>query len=502
MHVVPPADDPVGFDIDEWTAVELDRAIEECTDPAVLDVLIAGLLHLSARWVPQDYQRLPDGDWSVFAFLAGRYTGKTDSGSANTNAHACGPPCDARVPGGHRMRLVGPTHNDTVASCVNGPTGLRAHNPDVELVGSKEGTLVRWPNGAVARIMGAYTPEDAERFRAAGNSCFDWYEELAAWRQLDRVWEQAEFGLRLGPNPRAIITTSPKNRARIKQLKMLGERYAADPAAAGSRFERVALRIASTRDNRYGNEDVRQSLYARYAGTRLGRQELDAEIVEDLGLMFSSVWFAAEDPQPWAHRVRYWDLAGTEPGANNEDPDWTAGVLVAHDPTRRRWTLPDGSNIFAGRFQVQHVARMRGAPGEVENLILRTARADGPGTIQVIEQDPGQAGKSQVAHYRKLLHSIASFREWRPSGSKIVRAELASSAAQQGRVSYVRGSWTQDFFDEAEQFPSPDIHDDQIDALSGAFAVLEDRTGIARSTLPTGSTLPSTTLPSTLTVAR
>lgn len=480
LHAVADGDEP-------WSLEDLEQAIEECRDPDLLDQYLALLPSaLGSSWHAQGYQVPPDTDWSVWAFLAGRYTGKTDAGSALINDHALGPPCDARVPGGHRMRLVGPTHNDTVASCVNGATGIRAHNPDVVLVGTQEGTLCRWPNGAVARVMGAYTPEDVERFRAAGNSCYDWYEELAAWRQLDTALEQAEFGLRLGVNPRAIITSTPKNRKAIKNLRILGERYEADPAAATSRFERVALTIASTSENRYGNDDVRQSLYARYAGTHLGRQELEAEVVDDLGLMFSRLWFETVDvPAQWPLRVRYWDLAATIPSAENPDPDWTAGALVAYDPTRHAWTLPDGAMIFGGRWQIQHMARLREGPGEVEQMIRRTAEQDGAGVIQVVEKDPGQAGKSQIEHYRAILDGFP-FREWSPSGSKIVRAQAASGAAQQGRVTVVRGDWNDEFFDEGEMFPSPDEHDDQVDAISGAFAVLEGSMHVATSTLPQG----------------
>lgn len=470
-----------------WSLGELERAIEECRDPALLDVYLSLIPATIGRsWKPQPYQVPPDTDWAIWAFLAGRYTGKSDAGSHHTNEHALGPPCDPRIPGGHRMRLVGPTHNDTVASCVNGATGLKAHNPEIILVGSKEGTLVRWPNGATARVMGAYTPEDVERFRAAGNSCFDWYEELAAWRQLGPALEQAEFGLRLGGNPRAIITSTPKNRKEIKNLRVLGKRYAEEPAAASSRFERVALTIANTRQNVYGNEDVRASLYARYAGTHLGRQELDAEIVEDLGLMFSRIWFEIVDvPAQWPLRVRYWDLAATIPSAENPDPDWTAGALMAYDPTRRPWMLPDGTTIVGGRFQLQHMVHVREGPGDVEATIRRTAEADGPQVIQVIEKDPGQAGKSQVEHYRKVLVGFP-FREQSPSGSKIVRAQGASGAAQQGRISIVRGDWNLDYFDEGEAFPSPDEHDDQIDAVSGAFTVLEGTMAEASTQMPTG----------------
>jgi predicted phage terminase large subunit-like protein len=158
---------------------------------------------------------------------------------------------------------------------------------------------------------------------------------------------------------------------------------------------------------------------------------------------------------------------------------------MAHDPARRTWRLTDGSTIHAGSFQLQHILRFREQPGQVEKLIVATAKADGPQTRVVMEQDPGQAGKSQIAHYKQLLAGIAPFSAWPPSGSKIVRAEAPSGAAQQGRISIVRGGWNEDWFDEAEQFPGVGVHDDQVDAVSGAFAVLEQGSGVATVTKPT-----------------
>lgn len=468
--------------LDGMSPAQLTRFLHGCTPEELAHVEAA--MALGDGWHPQDYQRLPDGPWNLFLFLAGRYVGKTDTGAHAFNEHATGPPCDPRVPGGHRMRLIGPTFTDTVASCVNGPTGLKAHNPDVKLKDTKEGTIVEWPNGAVARIFGAFTPEDPERLRAGGNSCFDWYEELATWRQLDASYEQAEFGLRLGTNSRAIGTTTPKNRAKIRELKKVGEAYAnATPAerAKMTRARRVYIRSATTADNAYGDPEVRASLYATYAGTRLGAQELEAQVLEDLGTFFSRSWFGYRDVATRLPRkVRSWDLAGTPPGPANEDPDWTVGGLVAYDPMPVPHTLQDGTVIRAGRFVIEDVVRLRGSPAEVEQTVIDTARRDGPSVEVVIEREPGQSGKSQVAHFKQALQGIALVQEFSPSGPKAVRAQLVSGAAQQGRVDIVRGAWNVAMLDEMEEFTGTalDAHDDQVDMLSQAFAVLEGRGGV------------------------
>ena len=462
-------------------------------DEVLLQTYLDALAEYARQWEPQDYQKAPEGNWSLWLFLAGRFVGKTDTGAHNFDQHATGPPCDPRVPGGHRMRLIGPTFTDTVASCVNGPTGLKAHNPDVKLIGTKEGTVVRWPNGTEARIFGAYTPEDPERLRAGGNSCYDWYEELAAWRQLEGCWEQAEFGLRLGSHAQAIATTTPKNRAKIRELRKKGEHYEAallDERQAMTRADRIAVTIASTADNKYGDPEIRESLYATYAGTRLGAQELEAKILDTLGTFFVESWFSwADMPSSLPRKVRSWDLAGTPPGPTNEDPDWTVGALVAYDPTPTPWTLPDGTVIMAGRFVIEDVVRLRDQPAQVEQAVMNAARRDGSMVTVIIEREPGQSGKSQLAHFQQMLAGIALVDGHSPSGPKAVRAQLVSGPAQQGRVEIVRGPWNQALMDELEEYTGDekvDHHDDQVDALSQAFAVLEGRGGMASATAPQG----------------
>jgi phage terminase large subunit-like protein len=105
------------------------------------------------------------------------------------------------------------------------------------------GTFVVWPGGAEARLFGAYGPEDVERLRAGGNRCWAWLEELAAWPKLDDCYDHLNFGLRLGPHPRAVASTTPKPRTLIKAL-------VADTA-------HVAVTRATTADNPYLAERVR-----------------------------------------------------------------------------------------------------------------------------------------------------------------------------------------------------------------------------------------------------
>lgn len=200
----------------------------------------------------------PQG-WFVWLLLAGRGAGKTDACAYYIARYA-------RTFPNTRISIIAPTLGDARKACVDGPSGLRAHDPTFRVVKTPDYYL-QWPNGSRADLFGASTPEDVERLRAGGNRHIVWAEELAAWRHLQDAWDQMEFGLRLGTHPHVVASTTPKNRALIKKLTK-------DP--------KVIVTTGSTNDNPHLHHSARERLYARYEGTRLGRQELLGEILEDM----------------------------------------------------------------------------------------------------------------------------------------------------------------------------------------------------------------------------
>lgn len=172
------------------------------------------------------------------------------------------------------------------------------------------------------------------------------------------------------------------------------------------------------------------------------------------GGYFRREWFPLVDDWPReAYAVRYWDLAATAPRAG-ADPDWTAGAKVA---------------MADGVYYVVDVQHVRASPEGVEALIRQCAALDGPNVPVFIELEPGASGKSIVDHYQRHVLAGYAVAGDRVTGPKVTRARVPSAAAQAGNVRLVRGPWIADFLDEAEPFPAGS-HDDQVDALSGAFA--------------------------------
>lgn len=223
---------------------------------------------------------LPDATPGVHeAWLqrGGRGTGKTEGAAHYVNAHAEGPACDHRVPGGHRFTIVAPTQPDAVSSCVTGVSGLQAINPAITVTTTKEGTLVRWPNGAVGKVLGAHEARDVERARAWTNVCVWWLEEAAAQPHLGGMLQQAPYTLRLGDRPHMVVTTTPKNRPEIHALIEGSD----DPDL--QHIKRAPVQTwGRTRDADRLPDPVRLSLESLFAGTTLGRQELDGDVLTDV----------------------------------------------------------------------------------------------------------------------------------------------------------------------------------------------------------------------------
>jgi phage terminase large subunit-like protein len=235
--------------------------------------LIEGMSAAFARyqprfWEPLPHQVPPSGDWEGWLMLAGRGAGKTDALAHYVVEHVRGPAC-MNGPAPHWIGLVAPDKQDAATSGFFGPAGIRAHDPSAKLVTRQGGTVIMWPNGSECKLFGARYTDDIEALRAGGNRCLVWFEELAAMRYMADAFDQAMFGLRAGPNPRWVASTTPKPRQLIKDLH-------------AGKYPKVAVTTGvATADNPYLPEHIRFALEQRYGGSALGAQELHGRIVEE-----------------------------------------------------------------------------------------------------------------------------------------------------------------------------------------------------------------------------
>jgi predicted phage terminase large subunit-like protein len=178
------------------------------------------------------------------------------------------------------------------------------------------------------------------------------------------------------------------------------------------------------------------------------------------GLYFQRGWCKLVDAAPMElDRVRGWDLAAT-PKTERNDPDWTAGTKIGRD---RR----------TGRFLVLHHVRTRDTPALVQALISNTATQDGAEVEISLPQDPGQAGKAQIAALVLALEGFVA-RGTPETGDKLTRFGPFSAQAQAGNVDVLRGAWNEDWFNALEGFPDS-RHDDDADSTSRAFNAFLDR---------------------------
>jgi predicted phage terminase large subunit-like protein len=153
--------------------------------------------------------------------------------------------------------------------------------------------------------------------------------------------------------------------------------------------------------------------------------------------------------------VRAWDLASTA-AESGSDPDWTVGLKLLA--------------VNTGRYVVLDIVRLRGSPHEVTAAVVSTAQTDGKSISISLPEDPGQAGKAQVAYFTGLLagYHVTSSRE---TGSKMTRAMPVASQVEARNFAIVQNRWNHAFLDELGDFPDG-RKDDQVDALSRAFSML------------------------------
>ena len=387
-------------------------------------------------------QVAPEGDWNTWLVLAGRGFGKTRMGSEWIRQLAHDYP-------GCRIALVAETAADARDVMIKGDSGLLACDPTLsEDSWSPTNRCLTWPNGSKAYTYNATTPDQLR----GPQHHFAWVDELAKFEYMQEAWDQTQFGLRLGEHPKVLVTTTPRPLALIKKL-------VADPDTFITR--------GSTLDNQanLASNTIKQ-LYNRYGGTRLGRQELEGEILGDIP---GALW-RREDIDTARLREAPADLervfVAVDPAASSHEGSDENGIVVVGmardaDGYARGYVLEDGS--------------LRGTPEEWARKAVALYRKWNADKIIAEKNNGGEMVSSVIkAADRsvpvKLVHA---------SRGKIVRAEPISALYEQGRIHHV-GQFDK-LEDQMCEFSVDNVRNsstgspDRVDALVWGLSELFDK---------------------------
>ncbi len=257
------------------------------------------------RWTlnARPAQSIPEGDWTIWLLKAGRGFGKTRVGAETVRIWKENNPI---------IHIVGPTAGDARDVLIEGPAGILECSPAWDKPKYEPSKRrLSWNNGAYALIFSADEPD-----RLRGPQCYAaWCDELAAWKYPEDAWDNLMMGLRLGSNPRCVVTTTPRPIKLVKQLVK-------DPS------------VYVTNGSTYDNIDnlapaFLNTILKKYEGTRLGRQELNAEILEDV-------------------EGALWNLSMIEKSRVKQMPTELVRCAVAIDPSVTSTEDADETGIITG----------------------------------------------------------------------------------------------------------------------------------------------------------
>ena len=430
----------------ESLASSVSRLSREKRESLLTDLSDEDIQRLEYEWKfwARPNQLPPDeaqggGDWRVWMLLAGRGFGKTRCGAEWVRMMV-------ETGQARRIALVAPTSSDTRDVMVLGESGILGVSPPWDRPHYEPSKRrLTWNSGAYCML---YSADEPDRLRGPQHDAA-WCDELAAWRRPE-AWDMLQFGLRLGKDPQCVVTTTPRPTAIVRDL--------------------VAARTtAITRGSTYENADnlapaFLESIKKKYEGTRMGRQEIFAEVLEDVpGALWN--WqqldsLRANNPPEYRRVVVAIDPAVT----SGEDADETGIVVAALGDDEQGYVIDDLS--------------MRGSPDEWARTAVHAYRKY---KADRIVAEVNQGGDLVEKTIRTVDPSVA-YKPVRASRGKVVRAEPVAALYEQSRVRHCG------IFDELEKqmcLFTPDLDrkllgasPDRVDALVWAFSELMVEPGL------------------------
>jgi len=398
-------------------------ALEAMTDEECAELLYDWRFHARQEQLP------PEGDWRTWLMMTGRGFGKTRSGAEWIREKA-----EAGVT---PLALIGATAADVRDTMVEGDSGVLACCPPSfrpEYEPSKR--RLTWPNGARATTFSADKPD---RLRGPQHAAA-WCDEISTWRYMRDAWQNLMLGLRVGANPQVVVTTTPRPCSLLKEL-------IADPT--------THLTRGRTYDNTINLAPAfREEIIARYEGTRIGRQELEGELLEDVpGALWTRATLDANRVAAAPELVRI--VIAVDPAmTSGEEADETGIVAAGVDV--------DGEGYVLGDYSC------RMTPNGWAHRVVNAYEEHKADRV-VAEVNNG--GDLVELNVRTVAPSI-SYKGVHASRGKRVRAEPVAALYEQGRIHHV-GEFAELEDQQCNFVPDAmDASPDRVDALVWAFTEL------------------------------
>lgn len=348
----------------------------------------------------------PSGDWTTWLILAGRGFGKTRTGAEFVRENVCGK--TPLSPGAcQHIALVAETASDARDVMVEGPAGLLAVHPkDFRPVYEPSKRRVTWANGATATLFNATEPD---QLRGPQHD-LAWCDELAKFRYAQGTWDQLQLGLRLGVHPRQVVTTTPRPIPIIRKLM-------------------ADVNTFVTRGRTYDNSanlaaPFLRQIEDRYGGTRIGRQELEGEVLDDIpGALWNREILdtarVSEAPEDLTRVIVAVDPAATSGEEADETGIVGVGTAVNADGSTHGYVLADRS--------------LRGTPEEWARKAVQLYRELSADRIVAEKNNGGEMVESVIkAVDRSVPVTLVS-----ATRGKVVRAEPISALYEQGRIHHI-----------------------------------------------------------------